>query len=179
MGAPRPPPALVSFLLSPLCARGRGFSPFTSLSVPQGSWRSSKERRLSPSRPGEPRWSHSRSRDRPQVSSRPAALAHVEATQRPWPWGPGDLGEGKARFRGLICWVFSSETEGEGERETCPLRKVTVPPGGIRLRVPVPACSLRTPGVRAVGKGSHVRKKCRVCGWEQVRRQAARRVWKS
>ena len=62
------------------------------------------------------------------MSSRPAALAHVEATQRPWPWGPGDSGEGKARFHGLTCWGFSSETEGEGERETCPLTKVTVPP---------------------------------------------------
>lgn len=50
-----------------------GFSLFTGFSISQGSWRSSKEQRLSPSRPGEPRETRSPSKGRPQVSSRPGA----------------------------------------------------------------------------------------------------------
>ena len=73
-GTPSPaPPHSPPIPSHPSVCWSPGFSLFMSFSVSQGSWRSSKEQRLSPSRPGDPRETHSPSKDRPQVSSRPGA----------------------------------------------------------------------------------------------------------
>ena len=108
--------------LSPIChpsvCWGLGFSLFTSFSVSQGSWRSSKEQRLSPSRPGEPRGTRSLSKDRPQVSSRSGA----PPAWRPRPHASlgvlGDSSEGDAAFHGPTSWGLSSGS-GWKAREKC------------------------------------------------------------
>lgn len=75
-GTPSPTPPHSPLIPShPSVCWSPGFSLFMSFSVSQGSWRSSKEQRLSPSRPGGPRETHNPSKDRPQVSSRPGAPA--------------------------------------------------------------------------------------------------------
>lgn len=99
----RPLPAAPAALLPRLRAPGALGSLFTSLSIPQGSWRSSRERRHSPSRREAPRRTRSRSRDRLQVSLGSAleaqtpglggqAAGGLEAAERPWAWAPERFG---------------------------------------------------------------------------------------
>lgn len=111
---PHPPP----IASHPSVCWSPGFSLFTGFSISQGSWRSSKEQRLSPSRPGEPRETRSPSKGRPQVSSRPGAPPAWRPHPHPSLGVLGDSGEEGAALHGLTSWGLSSGS-GWKVREKC------------------------------------------------------------